>query len=158
MSCGIRLTILAASFALFALHCNAFQTWTDCGSTETVVWGVNIEPRPQVLGKNWTIYYVFVPKMDLTAAMGINVTISVYIKGQMIHQDSLSLCDTKDPVAISDGYGQCPYKLGVPYTIHDVNVIPSFLPVGPYQTFVTYSTNTNTKVMCATFNQTYAEA
>ncbi len=135
-----------------------FQTWEDCGSTDVIVWGLNIEPRPQVLGQNWTIYYTWVPKEDIVAEYGINVTINVLFGGKSIHQDTLSLCDTKDPVAVSDGYGKCPYLKGVPVTIHDTNVIPPFLPVGPYTTFITYSgARGMSKAMCATFNQTYAK-
>jgi len=137
---------------------SAFQKWKDCGSTKTTVWGLNIEPRPQVLGENWTIYYAWVPLVDITQDMHLNVTINVMYNGTSFHKDTLSLCDTKDPVALSDGYGKCPYKTGVPSLIHDTNVIPNFpfIPTGPYVTFVTYaSAGSKSNVLCVEFSQTY---
>lgn len=135
-----------------------FQEWSDCGSTGVTVWGVNIEPRPQVLGENWTVYYTWLPQQTFTWQDNITVTIDVTWDGIPMHVESFSLCNTTDPIALGDGYGACPYAAGVPSTIHDTNSVPSFVPTGPYISYVTYSTPSNPRLMCITFNQSYAPA
>jgi hypothetical protein len=158
MQAFVKILSIALLLICAAAH-QPFQLWKDCGSSLADIWGLNIEPRPQFLGENWTIYYVWVPTVDITADMNLNVTINVLYNGSSFHKDTLSLCNTTDPVAIRDGYGKCPYLKGVPVLISDTNVIPNFpfIPIGPYTTFVTYTApaNPSKTVLCVGFNQTY---
>ncbi len=153
------LAVLLLSVAAAAKSTQKFQNWSDCGSTGVDVWGVNVEPRPQVLGENWTIYYVFVPTMDITEDLNLSVLINVTYKGAPFHTDLINLCNPGDAVAISDGFGKCPYLTGIPVTIHDTNVVPNFpfIPTGPFNTVVKYFGEAEglSSFMCLTLNQTY---
>ena len=136
------------------------QPWKDCSSKGTAVaqtWGLSITPQPQHLWANWTLHYVVLPLVDFTRDLNITVEISVSLDGIPLHSMSISLCDTKNPIAKRDGYGACPYRAGVPTLIHDTNFVPGFSQ-GPYLSRVTYVSPRfpGKRLACIVWNQTYA--
>lgn len=139
----------------------AGYTWRDCGSTRVRDLKVWITPDPQVLGKNWTIFYAYTPTSTFLNVSGMYTsTIDARLDGLPVHKDKLDICGTKNPIALADGYGRCPYAAGTRVTIHDTNAIPGFLPTHGYTTRVTYTSKaTGAETwLCFDVNQTYVKA